>query len=231
MKMKSLMLATTALALLAGSTSAQADGLYVSVFGGLNWVSDSSAVTVTNGTTFSWSTDADTGFVLGGAIGGHLDRWLTGLSVELEASYRRNDVGGTWTTDDNCEGRCSTGPIDANISTFALMANAWYEHDMGWKIRPYAGGGLGWGRAHLDGALVSWTTTFDTSNDGFAWQLGAGFNYEASPGVNVGLDYRYFVGPEFKAPFGDFGDGGENSFGTLDNDNHAVMVHLNVDIN
>ena len=70
-----------------------------------------------------------------------------------------------------------------------------------------------------------------TSNDGFAWQLGAGFNYEASPDVNVGLDYRYFVGPEFKAPFGDFGDGGENSFGTLDNDNHAVMVHLNVDIN
>ncbi len=230
MKMKSLMLATTALALLAGSTSAQADGLYVSVFGGLNWVADSSALTTYNNTTYAWSTDADTGFVLGGAIGGHLDRWLKGLSVELEASYRRNDVGGIWVDTD---ARPSTGPIDANISTFSLMANAWYEHDFGWKIRPYAGGGLGWGRAKFDGALISETTTFSTSNDGFAWQLGAGFNYEASPGVNVGLDYRYFVGPDFKEPFAEFGgEGGENgSFGTVDNDNHAVMVHINVDIN
>ena len=220
MRNKTLMLATTALALWTGTGSAQADGLYVSVFGGLNWVADSSAATSGGNTT--WSTDADTGFVLGGAIGGHLERWLTGLSVELEASYRRNDVGGVWSTFRD------TGPIDANISTFALMANAWYEHDMGWRIRPYVGGGVGWARAHLDGALVSWTTTFDTSNDGFAWQLGAGFNYEASPGVNVGLDYRYFVGPDFKEPFADFGGEG---FGTLDNDNHAVMVHINVDIN
>ena len=216
MRNKTLMLATTALALITSPSSAQADGLYVSVFGGLNWVADSSAATSGGNTT--WSTDADTGFVLGGAIGGHLERWLTGLSVELEASYRRNDVGGVWST------FRGTGPIDANISTFALMSNAWYEHDFGWRIRPYVGGGVGWGRAHLDGAL---TTTFDTSNDGFAWQLGAGFNYEASPGVNVGLGYRYFRGPSFDPVFI-----GKNSLPVgFDNDNHSVAANLTIAIN
>ena len=216
MRNKTLMLATTALALIASPSSAQADGLYVSVFGGLNWVADSSAAT--DGGETTWSTDADTGFVLGGAIGGHLEKWLTGLSVELEASYRRNDVGGVWST------FRGTGPIDANISTFALMSNAWYEHDFGWRIRPYVGGGVGWGRAHLDGAL---TTTFDTSNDGFAWQLGAGFNYEASPGVNVGLGYRYFRGPSFDPVF----IGKNNLPVGFDNDNHSVAANLTIAIN
>ena len=125
------------------------------------------------------------------------------------------------------------------------MANVWYEHDMGWKIRPYIGGGAGWGRAHFDGALTEGfssggesgsdaggQTTFDRSNDGFVWQLGAGFNYEASPGVDVGLGYRYFSGPDFIEPFSVDADGvSSESFGRVENRNHSVMVNLTVDIN
>jgi len=217
MNMKRVLLASSALALLAGAPGARADGLYVSVFGGANWLEDSSGAA---GPYTSFNMDADTGFVLGGAIGTGLDNWQKGLRIELEASYRRNDVGGLWGT------YLSSGPIDANFSTFAMMANVWYEHDMGWKVKPYVGGGVGWARTHLDGAFIttagSTNTVFDVTDDGFAWQLGAGLNYEAAPGVDVGLGYRYFDGPDV-APF---------FLGPrVNNENHSVLVNLKIDIN
>jgi opacity protein-like surface antigen len=242
MHTKRVLLASSALALLAGATEAQADGLYVSVFGGANWVGDSSAnhITTSGGesTLMHWETDADTGFVLGGAVGTHLDKWLNGLRVELEASYRRNDVGGRWSTFTTDSSNSQSGPIEANLSTFAIMANVWYEHDFGWRIKPYAGGGVGWARAKFDGQLLTssltdtWTAV-DISNDGFAWQLGLGFNYEAAPGVNVGLGYRFFEGPDFTRPFPvtGFFAGKTAAFGTLENNSHSVMVNLTVDIN
>ena len=35
--------------------------------------------------------------------------------------------------------------LDGNLSTFAILANAWYEFAIGSKMRPYVGGGVGWG--------------------------------------------------------------------------------------
>lgn len=243
MQLKRVLLASSALALLAAATPAQADGLYISVFGGANWVQDSSAsILTTDGptdtTVFHWATDADTGFIVGGAVGTSLNNWLQGLRVEIEASYRRNDVSGIWTISDFDTGFFDFsigGPIDANLSTFAVMANVWYEYDAGWKVRPYIGGGVGWARTKFDGALNTTTfnfTTFDREEDGFAWQLGVGVNYEASPGVDIGLGYRYFSGPDVKEPFfmsPGFADG--VSFGRQESDNHSVLVNLTIAVN
>jgi OmpA-OmpF porin, OOP family len=245
MQLKRVLLASSALALLAAASPAQADGLYISVFGGANWAEDSSASLLTtddpttDSTLFNWATDADTGFVVGGAVGTHLNAWVQGLRVELEASYRRNDVNGIWAITDFDTGvvdRTTTGTIGANLSTFAVMANVWYEYDAGWKVRPYVGGGVGWARTKLDGALNttggSSFTTFDREEDGFAWQLGLGINYQASPGVDVGLGYRYFDGPDVKQPFvmDTFWSNSVN-FGRIDSDNHSVMVNLTIDVN
>lgn len=241
MRLKRVLLASSALALLAGAQTAQADGLYISVFGGANWQSESSAATLPS---TGQTVDPDTGFVLGGAVGAKLTNWVPGLRAELEASYRRNDLGGNWFTDADVPTTTDTtgGPIDANISTFAVMANVWYEHDFGWKVRPYIGGGIGWASAEADGAFLTtfqngtpttglFTTPFNMSSDGFAWQLGIGFNYEAAPGVDVGLGYRYFNGPDFAC----FALGGECGFspasGGLENENHSVMMNLSIDIN
>lgn len=249
MKMKAILAATTAMAIVSAAPAANAGDMYVSVFGGGNFLSDSSAGFTDNpGTSqevYAWNSDADTGFVLGGAIGTHLNRWAQGLKVELEVSYRRNDVGGGWSVDEYSSGFLSTtavGQLDANMSTFAIMANVWYEHDFGWKARPYIGGGFGWARSRFDGALTTGVesgttdaggeTTWDLTNNGFAWQLGVGLNYEVSPGVDVGLGYRYFRGPEFNEPFAvDANFVGSESFGKVENDNHSVAVNLNIAIN
>ena len=228
MRMKRVLLATTMLALLAGAGQAQAGGMYVNAFGGVNWLVDSSAARTEAGParTWTWSTEADTGFVVGGGVGTHLDNWSKGLRVELETSYRRNDVAGDWTV---TLGAPASGAIDANISTHAVLANIWYECDMGWKAVPYLGGGGGWGRANLVGAVDG--VSFDVDNNGFVWQLGAGVNHEVSPGVVVGLGYRYFRGPDVTDPFS-VGNGvaGFRSFGRIDNESHAVSFNLTVGI-
>jgi opacity protein-like surface antigen len=227
------LLATAAFAVLAGVQQAHADGMYVSVFGGANFQQDESHFAV-RATTFAGSeahnTDPDTGFVIGGAIGTGLDNWVKGLRVELEASYRRNDVGGDFQTGFYGGFYNSTGSIDANTSTFAIMANVAYDIEMGWKIKPYVMGGAGWARTRYEGAEIyttgSTNTTFDVENSGFAWQLGAGFNYEVADGVDVGLGYRYFDGPDSS-----YFAGKNIAPINHDNTNHAVTVNLTIDTN
>jgi OmpA-OmpF porin, OOP family len=232
MHLKKLWLTTTALAALACAQQAQADGLYVSVFGGANLVNDESR----GGTTFyssytsRESYDADTGFVIGGAIGTGLDNWVKGLRVELEAGYRRNDVGGRWS--EQTSFYFSSGTVDANLSTFSIMSNVAYDIDAGWKVKPYVMAGAGWARSSFNGALVTtggnqWGNDFDVENSGFAWQLGAGFNYEVAPGVDVGLGYRYFDGPDHSY----FAGKNNISRAQHQNESHAVTVNLTIDTN
>jgi opacity protein-like surface antigen len=233
MKLKRKLLATSAFALLAGASQAHAGGLYLSVFGGANFLNDQSG-RITDTTTASWSSDAETGFVIGGALGTRLDNWAKGLRVEVEASYRRNDVGGRWTTDDGSTG----GFIDANASTFALMANAWYDIDIGSKVRPYVGGGVGWSRSQLDAGFVETFTdttpvtpnlvgTTTAENSGFAWHLGFGINYEVAQDVDLGIGYRYFRGTNLHDAFFD----GKNVDTKFQNENHGVQVNLTIGIN
>lgn len=244
MRNKALFLATTAVALIAGSGQATAGDMYVSVFGGLNWQHDSSGAQSSDFGRYSTFTDfseeADTGFTLGATVGTHLDRWAQGLRAEVEVSYRRNDITGRWfnsVSSISSNSQTESGPLSGNTSTFAIMANVWYDIDMGWKAKPYVGGGVGWGRSHLDGAAAVTTSTgcceldgpysFERRESGFAWQLGAGVNYEVAPGIDLGLGYRFFRGPGFDPVFI-----GKNGIPiNFDNDNHAVSASLTIGIN
>jgi opacity protein-like surface antigen len=225
MKLRTLLAATTACALIAAAPSANAGDLYVSVFGGLNMLADDSGPT-NNDDGGGYDSDADTGFVIGGTVGTSLQNWAQGLRAEMEVSYRRNDLGGAWSEPD--EGP-DFGYLDGNYSTFAILANVWYEFDIGSKMRPYIGGGVGWSR--MDAEVVAVSTTTGTGSDfnasanesGFAWQLGIGGRYEVASGVDVGLGYRYFNGPNFS-------DVWEGDTGSIHNENHTVQVELKIDI-
>lgn len=217
-----LLASVAAAAVFASSGQAQARDFYVSVLGGANWWVDQTRAT--NNSTFHF--DADTGFVLGGAFGVHLDNWLHGLRAELEASYRRNHINGHWTSTDGGD----TGPINGHVSTFAVMANVWYDIDCGSKFKPYIGGGAGWARSHFD--AVAFTTRGDTTGttsldaSGFAWQLGVGVNYEIMRGVDLGLGYRFMVDPRLHLG----GEGISEQSITLDNQSHSVAISLTIDI-
>jgi opacity protein-like surface antigen len=72
-------------------------------------------------------------------------------------------------------------------------------------------------------------TVYRTSqeNTGFAWQLGAGFNYPVSANIDLGIGYRYFRGPSFDPLF----IGKNETPVPIDNDNHSVQVNLTIGIN
>lgn len=243
MRNKAIFLATTAVALVLMGSPAKAEGVYINVIGGLNWQPGSSGSFSTTSGSFttitSFNEDADTGFVIGGAIGMELTKWMEGLRTELEVSYRRNDREGDHRVElfyGSISSDEATGPIHGNISNFSILANIWYEVNTGWKMRPYIGGGAGWVRSRLEAtapvvydgisAPSNWYTT-QQDQSGIAYQLGAGFNHAVAPGVDVGLGYRYFNGPDFDPIFI-----GKNSVPVdFENENHSVIVTLTINTN
>jgi opacity protein-like surface antigen len=231
---KRLLMASSAVALLATTGSAQAETWYYSVFGGVNLQNDTSGFQSTV-TTFAtpatfFDIDAKTGFVMGAAVGVKLNEAVAGLRLEGEVSYRENNLGGRHST--TVTGTFA-GPHDGNVSTFALMANAWYDVDFGMGFTPYLGGGVGWGRSNADGFFRGvWATSgnirYDFEESGFVWQAGAGVKYPIADGVTLGVEYRYFRGPDI--------DNnvflGKNALPVdFERDNHAVQLNLAFDLN
>lgn len=225
MKTKLTLLASSAIALLAASAPAQAaSGWYVSVFGGANWSDDHSISAATAPTisadTLSWTADGDAGFVVGGAVGLNLNQVAPGLRAEVEVAYRQNNFNGLWSTFTVTLG-ASSGTIDYDFSNFSVLANVWYDFDLG-GVKPYVGGGIGWANAQADGGIAGGTTAaFDFEEDGFAWQIGAGINFDISPNMKLGVGYRYFVGPDVAVALSS-----STATGDLDNENHTALINL-----
>lgn len=185
------------------------NGWYISVLGGGNWSDDQQNYRFAANPTsppaayYAYQEhEPDTGFVVGGAIGYNLCCWLPGLRGELEVSYRRTGFtgyheDGTDNLNSTAQVPDNTGLIEGHFSSFALMANVWYDFDLG-GFNPYIGGGIGWGhsrfKANFYDALPVTTVPLgeiDKTDSGFAYQLGAGFNIPIDRGVRMGIGYRF----------------------------------------
>ncbi|MCE9521338.1 MAG: outer membrane beta-barrel protein [Alphaproteobacteria bacterium] len=197
MRTKLALLATTALAVMAVAAPAQAagSGWYLSLSGGANWLNDNDFVASNGVDTVTFNSESDTGFFIGGAVGYSLGQLVTpGLRVEVEVAYRQNQVDGDWAS--TTGGENDSGLLDYDHSTTSVMANAWYDFDVG-GLKPYVGGGIGWADVNVDGNYVgALDPILDYSDDGFAWQVGGGINFQVAPNMQLGLGYRYFSGPD-----------------------------------
>lgn len=230
MKTRLTLLASTTLAALAIAAPAQAagSGWYVNISGGATWLTDDDGFVAVNGNdTLTFLPDSDTGFIVSGAIGYSLTNVMQGLRVEVEAAYRQNQVDGAWVSDTNNAtlGGADSGLLDYDHSTFSVMANAWYDFDVG-GVSPYVGGGIGWADTDLDGAYIGGSIpAISLSDDGFAWQLGAGVNFGISPNMKLGVGYRYFEGPEVTvlAPFST-----NTASSDVESQNHSALVSLTI---
>jgi opacity protein-like surface antigen len=166
-----------------------AKGLYVSTYGGANWDS----VNIDKG----WFTaKAEDGYVMGVSIGTHVDS-IPGLRVEGELNYRSSDVR-TFICDN---------PLIVTDQTWAIMANAVYDVPVVIVgLHPYALVGVGYGSRT---AGVDYSDN-QVSNQGVAWQVGAGVNTQVAEGVTVGIGYRYFDAPDLDHAPGGFHEIGGN---------------------
>ena len=69
-----------------------------------------------------------------------------------------------------------------DVHVFALTGNAWLQPPLGWRIVPYAGGGVGPALQIREGRSSITRSDFDQISGVFARQLGAG--------VRIGISER-----------------------------------------
>ncbi len=141
-----------------------------------------------------------------------------GLRLEGEATWRRTDVDGIDYDRLNLEGlgdledrvrrRVNDNlSVKGNRTTVGLMANAWYDLDLGLGLTPYAGGGLGVNYVRYDidlpvelptipGLPASASRALNEFGVGdgdwvLAYQLGLGLGYRLLDSMVLHLGYRY----------------------------------------
>ena len=230
MQTKLALLTSTAVAVLALASPAQASGpFYVSVLGGANFLQDDSFHAITGPTvsadTMIFNPNSETGFLVGAAVGMHVDQIIPGLRVEAEVDYRSNHSKGTWQTNVGNPANVSSGALDFDHTTWSVLANAWYDFSLGSSLKPYIGGGVGWGETKLDGNFVTGDTQhFSFTNDGFAWQVGAGVNFAVSSNVSIGVGYRYFSGPDVAVSGPGALGFGNTAVGKINSDSQSVLL-------
>ena len=208
-------------AALAGPSLANADGdagLYARLFGGINFLNDTDfnvlgAVNVDN--------EYDEGFVVGGALGYDYGKiWsFGGVRTEVELSYRENDIDVHSVSALGGDQPSSTG----DVSSTALMANAYNDFHNQTAFTPYLGGGIGYAWSDMsDFGIAAIPNVLDDDDSGFAWQLGAGVNYAINKMLSLSVDYRYLntdIDVTSSAAAGSTGS-------EVDSDNHTVSFGI-----
>jgi opacity protein-like surface antigen len=158
-------------------------GWYVSVFGGWSHAKDESGHF--SSSAYYFDLELDDGFTAGIAVGAQINEWLRG---EVELSGNWHDAEGAIDT----SVPPTTTTLDGDETALFALANLWLEVPIGLgPLRPYAGGGVGFGRLDLDIETSGGSTLFDDADWGFAWQLGAGVAFDVSESIAIDLGYRY----------------------------------------
>ncbi len=190
-------LAGVAALMVAGASAQAGQGWYIAGGAGGQLLDDSTDTTTDPfGNVSTTETSFDAGYGLSGALGYSWDSHGSGgggavFRVEGEVLYKVSDIDGfNFITVGSFEG---TG----DVSALALMANAWYEFPTGMPWRPYIGGGAGMANISLNDVGLNFLgLEFPLADDDdwvFAYQFGAGLNYEVTPQIIVGIEYRFFA--------------------------------------
>jgi OmpA-OmpF porin, OOP family len=169
------------------ATSAQAadKGMYVSVNGGLSFLSDSDTFAPTFTPPENLHLGFDSGFNVGGAVGYNFGN----IRAEGEIAYHTNDIDELSTT------LVPFFPAtDGSASALSFMVNGYYDFHIGnsaWV--PYLGVGAGAANVDVDLSFLGATPQIDDNATVFAYQLMAGLGFNISSNMTLTAGYRYFA--------------------------------------
>lgn len=199
--------------------AAAAEGLYAGVGGGFVFPRDSDIngqATAAYPIPVDATVKSDRGMAFSGALG---YRFADGLRVEGELSYRKYDFktitvrepGGLsaiagfnpYSLAPDAPQRIGalnalrgTRELEGDLRSLTLMANLYYDFDLGLDFKPYVGGGIGLSRVSVEGS-VSGRKTVDDDDTVMAYQLGAGLGYRVGGSddrpVVISVDFRHFA--------------------------------------
>lgn len=162
--------------------------------------------------------DWDDTWAIGGGIGYQLGR---GLRMDFTLDYRfDSDVYGVFVAS-------PTTPLTGELSSLIGLANFYYDFDMGGRITPYVGVGLGFVSHKMDsGTLVSGADAVDFDGDretNFAWALMAGVDVDLRDRWKLDIGYRYLDLGDFSATDATTG---AKRFNVDDLESHEIRVGL-----
>ncbi len=204
MKLKTAILAGAAsLAVAAGASAQDYEGLYGSIQAGLNYVAPDRDFESEDFLNFDSEIDYNNGIGIVSALGYD---WGNSWRTELEFGYRQNDARHIAPFGPTFNG-FPDATLDGELQTYSLMTNVLYDLDkfadmaeVPLPVSPYVGGGVGGAVVDIDidgnNPVVS-AQDFDplSLNDdelAFAYQGIAGLAIGLAEGLSLDLNYRYF---------------------------------------
>lgn len=181
---------------------ASAEGPYLGLYGGGTLLSDANntykdvlLLVPGVGSSDTFKTTYDRGYNASGVFGYD---YGNNFRVELEGSYRKNDV-------DKIKIVGVDFNADGDVTSLAAMLNLFYDFNLNMGLVPYIGGGAGGAQVSMNSVKLDGSRVVDDSTWVLAYQFGAGVAFPVSRQVTLSLDYRYFKtsDPEFKDVDGD----------------------------
>ena len=185
-------------------------GWYVGVEGGIDWMEDANGSLDFPGPgSLPFEAQFDTGWAVFAEVG---YRWESNWRLELEAGYRQNDVDCLSINGGAC------GNFDAEVSQFTQMFNLVYDIPLDDRLTLSLGAGLGADAVTVDGPFFKDTTWV------MAGQLIAGLNFTLADGIDLFVNYRYFIADDPHINVAPFVDAG------FDDAKHTVTIGLRFDL-
>jgi opacity protein-like surface antigen len=212
---------------------AQAATQYVSGMGGISWMQNMKLDEVYQDTSNrSINYDLGSGINILGAIGCDYGNYR----FEAEVGYQRNNLK---TGSEFLNGTPNTfygspvSPYDmkGDVSVLSLMANGYYDLDLGSKVELYATTGVGVAQvSFLDENDVANADPGYTGHEtALAWQVGAGLAAPIADHVKLDLRYRYFATTDFTFSEGAGAAAQSNYTYNTNVSSHSVLLGLRVD--
>jgi len=190
-------------------------GVYVGAGFGANFLQGASASGVDVNFEWGYAGVLSVGFGFG-----------NGLRLEVEGSYRQNDVS-------SVKAAAPVGRLarsGGNASSYGVMFNALYDFNLG-AVAPYVGAGLGYQIHNYDGVRGTAPNgnrlLLDGDEGNFAYQLiaGVGLPIQAVPGLALTAEYRFMgtLGHDITGTVTTPGGVVTRSTFSADNFNHSIL--------
>jgi OmpA-OmpF porin, OOP family len=211
MRLRTALLAATALAM--GSAAQAAEGWYISLGAGANWLQDSD-YSVGGGSTFVGSQDFETGYIVASSIGYDWGRWR----AEFEVAYRQNDL--------NCAsvsgGGCTL--LTGDMWELSQMVNVLYDIPVSGRFSASVGAGVGGVLVVADAGNFGFGGLKDVDDYVVAGQLIAQAAYDLTDRWQIYADYHFLLADD---PSG--GVLGPIA-ATWEKSDHSVMLGIRFDL-
>ena len=179
------------------STSAQAEGQYISGMGGASWIQNLQIKSTYSNENYTDNYKLETGFSLLGAIGCNHGNYR----IEGELGYQRSNLKSlVYSGFDEYGAPYSDTSYNMNgdVSVVSIMANGYYDIPLANNIKLYATAGIGGAQVSFENiAQTNQNYSYSIKETTIAYQIGAGFTKPIAQNVSLDVRYRYFATPDF----------------------------------